>query len=196
MRSLERPFETILPLAGTARYDALLVMGGGTATRPDLDDEARSPQLGQSGDRLRLAAAIHAQGRAPVLVASGSAIDRHRDFSADTAALWQQMGVPADVVVRLPEPRNSASEVAAYARLASERGWTKMGLVTSARHLPRALALCRRQGLTVDPLPSDFRADDPRWDLPAIVPTGDGFAAVEAAAWEYLGIAAVHLLGE
>jgi uncharacterized SAM-binding protein YcdF (DUF218 family) len=130
-----------------------------------------------------------------VLVTSGSSIDGSRDLSADTASLLQQMGVPPDVVVRLPEPRNSATEIASYARLASERGWTKIGLVTSARHLPRALALCRRQGLTVDPLPSDFRADVPDWEPYAIVPSGSGFAAVEAAAWEYLGIAAVHLFG-
>lgn len=194
MRSLERPFETIFPLRETTRYDALLVMGGGSAARPD-DDAAGDPQLGEAGDRLRLAAAVHQQGRAPILVTSGSTIDGRRDLSAETAALWNDMGVPTDAVLRLPEPRNSASEISAFARLIEERGWSRVGLVTSARHLPRALALCRRQGLKVDPLPSDFRASPPSWDLRAIVPTGDGFAAVEAAVWEYVGLAAVHLLG-
>jgi uncharacterized SAM-binding protein YcdF (DUF218 family) len=115
--------------------------------------------------------------------------------SAEAASLWAEMGIPADVVVRLPEPRNSAAEIVAYTRLVEERGWTRVGLVTSARHLPRALALCRRHGLRVDPLPSDFRADVPPWDLPAIVPNGEGFADVQSAVWEYLGLAAVHLLG-
>ena len=192
-RGLERPFETILPLAGTETYDALLVMGGGTERRRN--DEDGALQLGESGDRLRLAAALHAQGRAPVLVTSGSGVDGRRDVSAETASLLAEMGVPTAVVVRLPGPRNSASEVEAYARLVTERGWTKVGLVTSARHLPRVLALCRRQGLRVDPLPSDFRSHTPHWELSVIVPCGECFAVVEAAAWEYLGIAAVHLFG-
>lgn len=191
---LEHRFETVFPLAGTERYDALLVMGGGSGARPDLDRDG-APQLGESGDRLRIAATIHAQGRAPILVTSGSTIDGVRDVSAETASLWAEMGIPAEVVVRLPEPRNSAAEIVAYTRLVGERGWTRLGLVTSARHMPRALALCRRHELRVDPLPSDFRADLPSWDLSVIVPSGEGFAGVQAAVWEYLGLAAVHLLG-
>jgi hypothetical protein len=49
--------------------------------------------------------------------------------------------------------------------------------------------------LRVDPLPADFRAGAPRWEPSAIVPSGWGFAAVEAAVWEYLGLAAVYLFG-
>ena len=194
LRGLERPFERIFPLAGTVRYDALLVMGGGSGARPDLDEDG-SPQLGQSGDRLLVAAAIHEQGRAPVLVTSGSTIDGQRDVSAETATLWAEMGIPPDAVVQLPEPRNSAAEIEAYTRLVAERGWTRVGLVTAARHLPRALALCHRHGLLVDPLPSDFRADSPTLDPTAFIPNGEGFAGVQAAAWEYVGLAAVHLLG-
>lgn len=195
MHNLERPFETIFPLTETTSYDALLVMGGGGAARPGADADGE-PQFGESGDRLRLAAVIHKQGRAPILVTSGSSTDGGRDLSAETAVLWMELGIPADVVVQLPGPRNSAAEVAAYARLVEERGWTRVGLVTSARHLPRALALCRRQGLRVDPLPSDFRAVSLRWDdLGVIVPNGGGFASVEEAVWEYVGLAAVHLFG-
>jgi uncharacterized SAM-binding protein YcdF (DUF218 family) len=194
MRGLERPFESIFPLRETASYDALFVMGGGSSSRRD-DDGVGEPQFGESGDRLRLAAAVHEQGRAAILVTSGSSIDGSRDMSAETATLWEETGIPPEAVLRLPAPRNSAAEVAAYARLVEERGWSRIGLITSARHLPRALALCRRHGLRVDPLPSDFRAIRPRWDLPALVPTGDGFASVEAAVWEYVGLAAVRLLG-
>jgi hypothetical protein len=37
-RSLEEPFETIFPLRESTSYDALLVMGGGSAARPDYDE--------------------------------------------------------------------------------------------------------------------------------------------------------------
>lgn len=188
--SLERPFEQIRPLESEQRWDAVAVMGGGTNTRSNQD-----PQLSIAGDRVRVAAALFRQQRTPILVTSGSTVDGRHDSSAETAALWQEMGIPADAIVRIPSPRNSAEEIRALETLARERGWKRLGVVTSARHLPRVLALCRRQGLAVDPLPADFRADVPTWGLLALIPTGDSFAGVEEAVWEYLGIAAVHVIG-
>jgi uncharacterized SAM-binding protein YcdF (DUF218 family) len=190
LSSLESPFRSLRPLAEPTTYDAVAVMGGGSSLTP-----SEAPQLNMSGDRIRLGATIFAQGRTPLLVTSGSTVDGERDVSAETAAIWTQMGIPEDTILRVPRPRNSAQEIVALAQLASERGWKRFGLVTSARHLPRVLALCERYGLEVVPLPADFRADPPAPGILGVVPTGDGFADVGYAAWEYLGIAAVHLFG-
>jgi uncharacterized SAM-binding protein YcdF (DUF218 family) len=191
--SLERPFQDVHPLTGSARYDAVLVMGGGSSSLPH--SHADDVQLSGSGDRIRLAAALFDRGSTPILVTSGSSLDRERDISLETSTLWRGMGIPADAIVRLAGPRNSVEEVKAYARLVEERGWQRPAIVTSARHLPRVLALCRRHGLAAEPLPSDFRADRPPLDLTTIVPNGQGFAEVEDAAWEYAGRLAVHLVG-
>jgi uncharacterized SAM-binding protein YcdF (DUF218 family) len=142
-----------------------------------------------------LAAALYARGRTPILVTSGSSVDGRRDYSAEASALWRDMGVPDPAILRLPHVRNTSEEVAAYTRLVAERGWKRIGIVTSARHLPRALALCRRHGLSAEPLPTDFRAEQPPSSLFVLVPEGEAFADVEDAVWEYLGIAAVHLFG-
>jgi uncharacterized SAM-binding protein YcdF (DUF218 family) len=194
LRGLERPFEDIHPLDGATRYDALLVMGGGTSSLPHGD--ASDTQLGASGDRVRLAAALYGRGRTPFVVASGSSLDGERDLSAETSALWREMGIPDAAIVRLADPRNSAQEVAAYVRLVEQRGWERVAVVTSARHLRRALALCQRHGLPAEGLPSDFRAQRPPfWDVLMIVPNGEALAEVEKAVWEYVGLAAVHLVG-
>jgi uncharacterized SAM-binding protein YcdF (DUF218 family) len=193
LRNLERPYESIEPLDLDHRYDAVLVMGGGASALPQGDED--DAQLGASGDRLRLAAALYADGRTPTLVTSGSSIDGAHDISLLTSSLWRDMGVPEAAILRVPGPRNTVEEVRAYARLAEERGWNRIGLVTSARHLPRALALCRRHGLDVEPLPADFRAERPSLDPLTLLPDGDSFADVESAFWEYVGMAAVRLFG-
>jgi uncharacterized SAM-binding protein YcdF (DUF218 family) len=193
LRGLEAPFLSLRPLAGATRYDAVMVMGGGTTLLRRGGPAA--PQLGASGDRVRLGAALYARGLTPILVASGSSVDGERDYSADMAALWQDMGVPRDSILRVPDVRNTSEEVVAYTRLVAERGWKRVGIVTSARHLPRALALCRRHGLNAEPLPTDFRSEPPPGSLFVLVPEGEAFADVEDATWEYLGIAAVHLFG-
>lgn len=190
---LERPFADAHPLEAATQYDAVMVMGGGTSALPHGD--ASDTQLSPYGDRVRLAAALYTRGRTPFLVTSGSSLDGERDFSAETSALWSELGIPEAAIVRQAEPRNSAGEIAAYARLVEERGWRRVAIVSSARHLPRALALCRRYHLAADALPSDFRAEQPSWDVLTIVPNGAAFAEVENAVWEYLGIAAVHLIG-
>ncbi|HVR29429.1 MAG TPA: ElyC/SanA/YdcF family protein [Thermoanaerobaculia bacterium] len=190
MSGLERPYRDLRPLASAEVYDAVLVMGGGVGSAPNGE-----PELSFSGDRVRLAAALHAAGRARLLVTSGTSVDGKFDVAEATARVWRQMGVPADAIVRLPGPRNSAQEVAAYAELLRERGWERVALLTSARHLPRALALCRRHGLAPDPVPADFRAGPAPASVLGLIPDGPSFADVESALWEYLGLAATRLLG-
>jgi uncharacterized SAM-binding protein YcdF (DUF218 family) len=190
LSSLERSFTQIDSVDESTFYDAVAVMGGGTSLAP-----RETAQLNLSGDRLRVAAALFASGKTPILVTSGSTVYGERDVSAETASIWTEMGIPERAILRVPQPRNSAQEVAALAELATQHVWERVGLVTSARHMPRVLALCKRQGFEVTPLPSDFRADPPTMGLLGILPTGDGFADVGQATWEYVGIAAVRLVG-
>ena len=85
MRSLERPFVDLDPLAAHEPYDATLVLSGGSSLTP-----VGNPQLGPAGDRIRLGAALYRAGLTHVLVASGSGIEGFtpmRDLGAETAAL-------------------------------------------------------------------------------------------------------------
>lgn len=186
LRALEQPFMTLDPTLGPP-LDAVVVLGGGTAR-----DGRGEPQLGEAGDRIRVGAAVYHAGRSPVILATGSGIPGFdglpgRNLGAETRACLMACRVPATAIQTLPGPANTAEEIAALALLARTRGWTRLGLVTSAWHLPRALALCAAQGLQVEPLPADFRGDRPG-DSPAhLVPQGSGFLRVHLALWEWLG---------
>jgi uncharacterized SAM-binding protein YcdF (DUF218 family) len=98
------------------------------------------------------------------------------------------MGIPEGAIVQVREPlRTTSDEIARYKALVEERGWKRVGLVSSAWHLPRALALCREQGLEVVPIPANHRGR-PAWPSPAyLVPQFDGFLDVQFACKEYLG---------
>lgn len=187
---LEAPYAATDPLALASEdgaFDAVFVLGGGTRGAAD----AR-PQLSGAGDRVLLGGRLYHAGATPILVASGHTVPgaaRQESAAAHTATLWQQIGVPPEAIVTLETPYNTRTEIAAYAELAEERGWERVGLVTSAWHLPRTMALAESAGLDVVPLPADFRGV-PVWDgLNSLVPHAVGFLWMHRAAWETLGAA-------
>lgn len=176
------------PPAADARFDAVMVLGGGT------DAGALGPQLSLAGDRLRVAAGLWHRGQAPVVVASGTSIGgldqgEARDLGAEARAVLGELGVPARAVVTVPGPHNTATEVAALAAQARAAGWRRVGLVTSAWHLRRAMRLAERAGLPAVAIPADARGGVAPWTAVALVPTGNGFYQVGFAVKEWLGAA-------
>lgn len=183
---LEREYRDIDPFAGP-KLDAVFLMGGGTS----VDGRSRA-LLGSAGDRVLLAAQLVHRDRAARVVTSGATVagmGASRDLAAETASILSDMGVDADRVVQLDEGKNSSQEIRAYKALADERGWTRMGLVTSAWHMRRAMRLAENAGLEVVPLPADFRGSFPVQGILFFVPDGRGFRDVSAACWEFLGAA-------
>ncbi len=167
--------------------DAVFVLGGGTT-----EDPFGRPEANLSGDRVLLAARLWKAGKAAVLVASGTSRmglhGRVRDLGEETRALWLDLGVPARAVVVVQGPCwNTRSEIRADLTLQRQRGWKRVGLLSSAWHLPRALALARRAGLDVVPLGADWRGRPHGFHLQLLVPQGEGFLDVQRACWEWLG---------
>jgi uncharacterized SAM-binding protein YcdF (DUF218 family) len=183
--SLERRVPVVDP-AALPVLDAVLVLGAGSERDP-----AGRPQLSESGDRVYLAARLWHAGKARLLVASGATPDAGaggRDLAQETRTLWRAVGVPDRAILAVPEPCwNTRDEIRAYAGLQARHHWRRIGLVSSAIHLPRALALAGRAGLDPVPLAAD-RLDRPRpFRLQDLVPQGAGFAISQRACWEYLG---------
>jgi uncharacterized SAM-binding protein YcdF (DUF218 family) len=184
---LEAPFSG--PLAINGPLDAVLVLGGGTTVRPD-----GASQLGSNGDRLRVGARLQRQGMTRRLVTSGSSVagldqSRARDLSAETRALWIEGGVPASAIVPIVGPRNTREEIAAFSKLAAERGWQRIGVVSSAWHLRRAMRLAAGHELHAVAIPADFRGAPFVTNAVGLVPSGNGFYHLQIALKEYLGAA-------
>ncbi|MDR3670971.1 MAG: YdcF family protein [Holophaga sp.] len=167
-------------------FDAVLVLGAGSE-----EDAAGRPELGQAGDRVFLAARLWHAGKARMLVASGAARDGikgFRDGGQETRALWQAVGIPDSATLAVPEPCwNTRDEIRAYVRLQAQYRWRRVGLVSSASHLPRAMAIAARAGLAVTPLGADRVGRRRRFELQGLVPQGIALETTQRACWEYLG---------
>lgn len=181
---LERDYAGIDPFdSGT--FDAIVVLGGGTGLTP-----RRGPELGSSGDRVALAAELYRAGVTRTLVTSGGSIkglDVPRDLSRETETVWRRLGVPEEAIVRVEGPRNTAEEAEAYRKLIAERGWRRVGLVTSGTHMRRAEREMRKRGLALVPLPADLRGRYAPLSAPALVPDAQAFLTMQMGLWEVLG---------
>lgn len=167
-------------------FEAVLVLGGGAT------GDSEYAQVNDAGDRVVLGARLYNRGLTPVLVTSGSSIPglgSYVDVSEATTAIWTELAVPESAIVRMPEPKNTREEIAGIKELMKEKGWTRVGLVTSAWHMRRAMKLAKDQDVKLHPLPADFRTRT-GWDgILSIVPDAHGFINVQRACWEYLGAA-------
>lgn len=169
-------------------FDAVFLLGGGVDLAPH-----PSYELGPAGDRVALAARLHHRGLTKHIVISGTVIEglsETFDNVSATDLILRELGVPAEAIVRQPgATRNTREEAAAAARLIRERGWTRVGVLTSAWHMRRALALFERAGVHGVPLAADHRGSL-QWDgLYSIVPRDAGYYLVSKASWELLGAA-------
>jgi uncharacterized SAM-binding protein YcdF (DUF218 family) len=102
------------------------------------------------------------EGQANTLVFTGgkvklSAADPGEPEARSAARLAGTLGLPATRMVLLDQPRNTAEEARALGQLAQARRWRRVLLVTSATHLPRALATFQRlSSIEVVPVACDF----------------------------------------
>ena len=202
-RSLELKY---LPPTEIPSGQVLVVLGGGT--------EPASPprttvEINGAGDRVLYAAELYREGKAPFILLSGGDIEWLSSGSTtpaqDMAALLVQMGVPESALWLENESKNTY-ENALYAKeFLDEQNINQILLVTSAMHMPRAVALFEKQGFEVTPLPVDFSVTDSIsasssegnivGKLIDIMPTASNLALTTNAMKEYLGYFIYKLQG-
>ncbi len=123
---------------------------------------------------------------------TGSSIegtDQPRDLARESVDLMRSLGIPDRALVPLKLPLNTSQEIPACRDLARDQGWKRVGLITSAWHMPRALRLSAAAGFAVVPLRSDHRGLMPPPSLLWLIPHERGFLRVQLACWELLGMA-------
>jgi len=144
---------TPLP-APLARCRFIAVLGGGHTYVPGL---AATNELSTSA-LSRIVEAVRLAGRMPDarLLVSGPPDPEggptHACVLADAAV---SLGLERERITEIYTARDTEDEAAAIRAIAGD---APVALVTSAWHLPRAMALCRRQGLDVTACPADYSA--------------------------------------
>lgn len=182
--------------------DAILVLSGGifgrTPPRP-------SVELGDAGDRVVYGASLFKRGKAPRIICTGNVATggvAPRPAAEDMAELLGVLGIAADAVVTETRSENTHDHALLVCPMLRERGMSRVLLVTSAMHMPRAMGVFRRgcPDIQMIAAPTDFRVPD---ELPvpwyrrsvALLPTPRALFDFSDAAHEYVGIAYYTLRG-
>lgn len=138
-------------------YDVVIVLGGvgdvvgrGAGVRLELN---------QAADRLIGAFDVLHAGRARFAIFSAGAPGEvtEAEVSARLMASW---GIERSRLLVEGKSRNTRENALESARIVRERGFSRVLLLTSAAHMPRALGCFRAVGVEADALPVDFRTEE------------------------------------
>lgn len=153
LRSLEWQY---IPPAQLPPAEAIVVLGGGTkagfAPRPGVD-------LSEEGDRVLYGATLYKQALAPLIIVSGGRIEWKGGGppeAEDMAEILTQVGVPRSAIVQEPNSYNTHDNAVNVNKILQAQGINRILLVTSAMHMPRSLAIFKRQKIDAIPAPTDF----------------------------------------
>ncbi len=157
MASLEGAWPQVRP-SELPECDAIMVLGG------SLEPSTREPGGIHffGGDRLFTAVTLAKLGKGRQLIIGGG---RYRGangrlvFEADSVrewlVRWDLVSIPMTSLGGCADTHDEAVKVAA---LATQNGWRRVALVTSAYHMRRSQAVFAKAGVTVLPVPCDYQS--------------------------------------
>ena len=190
--SLERQFPQ-QAAADLPVVDAIVVLGGG------IREDGFGVNLNLAADRVWFAATLFHAGRAPwVVLSGGSAVELEtiRPEAMAMASFIEDLGVPASALLLESESRTTRENALDTERLLDSHGLRRILLVTSAQHMPRALATFRKLGIDAVAAPTDFESGPPtepfllRW-----MPDSRALERSSRALKEYVGLWFYRLRG-
>ena len=180
------------PLVEVPEVAWVVVLGSGNAHS---QDRPATTVLSETG-MARLAEGLRVLQHNPGarLLLTGGAMDGPRSHAEVAAAAAMELGLAAERIVVDSAPRDTAGEAT---RVREHVGGAPLVLVTSASHMPRAMALFRAQGLAPVPAPTAYLVRPERSFQPAdILPSARRLHRSERLLHEYVGMLWARLRGE
>ncbi|MDT8287020.1 MAG: YdcF family protein [Elusimicrobiales bacterium] len=182
---LLRPLEHRYPQPGDLSADAIVVLGGGLV--PGASDPGGGPALDMdSSARLLAAARLHRHTGLPVVV-SGGGFFGSGSWAPGAARALADAGVPEHKILEEGRSVDTCGNAFLVSEIFRDNEWRRPLLVTSARHLPRAVRAFRAAGFgAVTPVPCGYLSS-PGWrGWSSLLPRGG--PGLKAALHEYLGL--------
>jgi uncharacterized SAM-binding protein YcdF (DUF218 family) len=145
-------------ITNLAAGDVILCLGGGA--EPSFV-ESTGVYLKKSANRISAATTLAAQGKAATLVIGGGGYsqDGEKHSEADAVARYlQNQGSLSVSIQSLGVCADTRDEVNKFVEMARQRGWQRVLLVTSASHMPRAVATFAKAGMQVTAVPCDYQS--------------------------------------
>jgi uncharacterized SAM-binding protein YcdF (DUF218 family) len=171
------------------RVDAIVPLGG--IFGPPVP-EGHLFNVGEANERLEAGIQLWQWKKADWLVFTGGRVPWAKQAEVEGALSMRvavARGIPAERIVVTPDVGNTVDEALVVADLMRARGWSKIVLVTSAWHMPRAARLFRGAGINFVPFPVDYQIDPARsLTLLDFLPGAAGLQRTETALREVYGL--------
>jgi uncharacterized SAM-binding protein YcdF (DUF218 family) len=182
------PLEQRFPVpADLGRVDGIIVLAG--AERAELSKLYGQPLLNADADRLTTFLMLARRFPAARLVHSGDTAPASQ--SAVARQLLLGAGIEPERIVFETQSRITCESPRASLDLVKADASQRWLLVTSALHMPRAVACFRAAGWDVTPYPTNFRRGPDPWSFSLVSNLRD----VDFAAHEWVGLLYYRLRG-
>lgn len=203
---LTRPLEwRYLPPEKIPQTQVIVVLGGGTEPQ---QFPRSSVEINSAGDRVIYAVQLYRKGAAPHILLSGGGLPwltQDSQPAAEMQGLLELMGVPAEDIWLESESVNTHQNAVFSRKFLEPKGITDILLVSSASHMPRAVALFEAQGFNVTPVPVDYTVTDQNWrqlweanpytQILNLIPSASNLSLTTRSLKEYLGMVYYTLRG-
>jgi uncharacterized SAM-binding protein YcdF (DUF218 family) len=193
------PLEERFPAWDASRGppDGIVVLGGSIS--PEISAARGEVALNESAERLTAAAELaRLYPNARIIFAGGSsALFVNEGMEAFYAVQQlQALGVAHDRITAEEQSRNTIENAVFSLLLANPQPGERWLLVTSASHMPRAIAAFRAAQFPVEAYPVDWRTSGPSDMLQPFSSLSDGLRRTDTAVHEWVGLFAYWLSGK
>jgi uncharacterized SAM-binding protein YcdF (DUF218 family) len=182
--TLEAPYQEV-NIFDLDPFDTVVLLGGGTGSTV-----TGQAQLAENGDRVAVAARLYHAGLVRQLICTGSQKfrsspkDLHPRDEAEEILIG--VGVPKEAILRM-EGENTSQEMANLKAWLDKTGNSgRVGIVSSAWHLPRVMRLAEVNELDVVPIPANFLSMPTTPSPNMVVPSAVNLMVTAKACREYL----------
>lgn len=181
--------------------EAIVILAGGARRIGPLCP--REELSGASWRRLWRGLEIYREleGKIPIIYSGGSGnifdkVSIEGSLSRQYAALT---GIPESDFIIETASRNTYENIRETQKLLDkmfpDSDLHRVILVTSSIHMPRAMLISQKSGLSPIPMPADFPIRSTDFNLLDFIPSAEAFAISTSCLHEWLGIIAYRLLG-
>ncbi len=195
MLPLEQRFPPWDPARGAP--DGIVVLGG--AISPDVSAARGAVALDEAAERIIVTAELARRYPNARIVFSGGSNAMFFDGAIEAAFAVRQLealGVSHDRLTAEEQSRNTIENAVFSRLLANPKPGERWLLVTSAYHMPRAMAAFRAAGFAVEAYPVDWRTRGPADVYRPFPSLAEGLRRTDTAVREWIGLLAYRLAGK
>ncbi|MEE4218296.1 MAG: YdcF family protein [Xanthomonadales bacterium] len=184
------------PVSALPSADAVIVLGGAFSSG---NGQFVYPDAGGHVDRYWHAARIYHAGKAPLIIVSGGR-SPHLAAGPTEAEMGAQfladLGVPPGAIIEDRASLDTHDHAVQLERISVDYGLERVMVVTSARHMRRALATLRDAGPELVPAATDFTvSQDPPATIRRYLPGVSALSRSTSALHEIYGMVYYRVMG-